>query len=90
MIFFILSERDPNSALPPPLIGGFRPTVIGEQPPPFASFSELCPAAPKCPDCQEQQRCEGATKMYGLTVLPYESSLPGLPNRTEGLEIDIQ
>ena len=28
-------ERDPNSNLPPPMIGGFRPTVIGEEPPPF-------------------------------------------------------
>jgi hypothetical protein len=27
---FIFSERDPNSALPPPVIGGFSPTVIGQ------------------------------------------------------------
>jgi len=26
----VISERDPNSALPPPVIGGFSPTVIGQ------------------------------------------------------------
>ena len=26
--------------------------------------------------------------MYGLTVLPYDSSLPGLPNRTEECMIE--
>lgn len=77
------SERDPNSALPPPVIGGYLPTVVGEKPPPFASFDDICPPAPECPEC-EVQRCEGAAKMYGLNILPYDSSLPGLPNRTEG------
>ena len=29
-------------------------------------------------------RCEGSAKMYGLNILPYDSSFPGLPNRTGG------
>ena len=27
-------------------------------------------------------RCEGSAKMYGLTILPYDTNFPGLPNRT--------
>ena len=37
-------------------------------------------------------RCEGSPKIFGLNVLPYETALQGLPNRTEGiinLNIDI-
>ena len=29
-------------------------------------------------------RCEGSPKIFGLNVLPYETALQGLPNRTEG------
>lgn len=83
----IFPERDPNSKLPPPMIGGFRPTVIGEEPPPFIGLDDLCPPHPKCQDCEEV-RCEGSARMYGLNVLPYdyvgEFAFPGLPNRTEG------
>lgn len=79
----IFPERDPNSKLPPPMIGGFRPTVIGEEPPPFIGLDDLCPPHPKCQDCEEV-RCEGSARMYGLTILPYDSIFPGLPNRTEG------
>ena len=77
------AERDPNSALPPPIIGGYKPAVIGEEPPAFIGLEDLCPPAPKCQDC-DAVRCEGSARMYGLTILPYQSSLPGLPNRTQG------
>lgn len=84
----LFTERDPNSALPPPLIGGYAPSVYGEESPPFESFEDICPAPSKCPDC-EAHKCKAAAKMYGLTVLPYETSLPGLPNRTEGRNIGL-
>lgn len=82
------SERDPNSALPPPMIGGSRPTVIGEQPPPLAGLEDLCPPPPKCQNCQAF-RCEGSARMYGLNVLPYDTVFPGLPNRTSGKQLII-
>ena len=40
-----------------------------------------------CPDCKKMMhaiRCEGSPKIFGLNVLPYETALQGLPNRTEG------
>ncbi|XP_059081824.1 uncharacterized protein LOC131879496 [Tigriopus californicus] len=80
-------ERDPNSALPPPMIGGSRPTVIGEQPPPLAGLEDLCPPPPKCQNCQAF-RCEGSARMYGLNVLPYDTVFPGLPNRTSECMIE--
>nr|XP_040569630.1 LOW QUALITY PROTEIN: uncharacterized protein LOC121119077 [Lepeophtheirus salmonis] len=78
-------ERDPNSALPPPIIGGFRPIVIGEEPPDFVGLEDLCPKTDKCPECTSYPglRCEGSAKMYGLNILPYDTSLPGLTNRTQ-------
>ena len=82
-MYLFLPERDPNSALPPPLIGGYSPTVFGEEPPPFAAMDDICPPPPACPDC-DAHKCKAAAKMYGLTILPYEPSLPGMPNRTEG------
>ena len=84
-----LFERDPNSSLPPPVVGGFRPTVFGEEPPDFQGMYELCPQR-NCPDCEKlhAQRCEGSARMYGLNILPYDEAygnvLPHLPNRTEG------
>ena len=33
-------------------------------------------------------RCEGSAKMYGLTILPYDTNFPGLPNRT-GSKLNI-
>ena len=80
-LFFV--ERDPNSSLPPPLIGGYRPTVFGEEPPENEGYDELCPKR-VCPDCKRMHalRCEGSAKMYGLTILPYDTNFPGLPNRT--------
>jgi len=76
-------ERDPNSALPPPVIGGFRPTVFGEEPPEFVGMDSLCPAI-SCPNCEDlhAQRCEGSARMYGLNILAYDTTFPGLPNRT--------
>ncbi len=65
------------------MIGSYHPTAVGELPPPFASLDDICPPQPKCPDCKKQV-CDAAAKMYGLTILPYNTSLPGLPNRTEG------
>lgn len=61
----------------------YEPTVIGQKPPPHASLSDLCPAPEACPDCKNTV-CDADAKMYGLTILPYNTSLPGLPNRTEG------
>ena len=80
---FFCVERDPNSSLPPPLIGGYRPTVFGEEPPENEGYDELCPKR-ECPDCKRMHalRCEGSAKMYGLTILPYDTNFPGLPNRT--------
>ena len=88
MIFF--SERDPNSSIPPPVLGAFTPTVIGEEPPEFASVDDLCPSTPPCPDCAKMMhaiRCEGSARLYGLNVLPYKAALPGLPNRTSGRKL---
>ena len=81
-----ISERDPNSALPPPVIGGFRPTVFGEEPPDFVGLQDICPPRPSCPDCEKMHalRCEGSARMYGLNILPYDTTFPGLPNRTSG------
>ena len=81
-----LFERDPNSSLPPPVIGGFRPTVFGEEPPDFVGMQDLCPTRPSCPDCEKMHalRCEGSARMYGLNILPYDTIFPGLPNRTSG------
>ena len=81
--FIFCVERDPNSSLPPPLIGGYRPTVFGEEPPENEGYDELCPKR-ECPDCKRMHalRCEGSAKMYGLTILPYDTNFPGLPNRT--------
>merc|ERR1719195_1172478 len=56
-----LYERDPNSSIPPPVLGAFTPTVIGEEPPEFASVDDLCPSSPPCPDCAKMMhaiRCE--------------------------------
>ena len=50
--YILLTERDPNSSLPPPVIGGFRPTIFGEEAPEFVSFDELCPRQP-CQDCRK-------------------------------------
>ena len=36
-------ERDPNINLPPPVLGGFSPTIIGEQPPDFVGMDDICP-----------------------------------------------
>ena len=87
---FFFSERDPNSSIPPPVLGAFTPTVIGEEPPEFASVDDLCPSTPPCPDCAKMMhaiRCEGSARLYGLNVLPYKAALPGLPNRTSGRKL---
>ena len=65
------------------MIGGYRPTVFGEEPPENEGYDELCPKR-ECPDCKRMHalRCEGSAKMYGLTILPYDTNFPGLPNRT--------
>ena len=72
--------------MPPPVIGGFRPTVFGEEPPSFVGLDDLCPPKPSCPDCEKMHalRCEGSARMYGLNILPYDTAFPGLPNRTGG------
>ena len=91
-IYVFLTERDPNSALPPPVIGGFRPTVFGEEPPDFVGLADLCPPRPSCPDCEKMHalRCEGSARMYGLNILPYDSTFPGLPNRTQGIKMALK
>ena len=43
LAFFKCIERDPNINLPPPVLGGFSPTIIGEQPPDFVGMDDICP-----------------------------------------------
>ena len=38
-----LIERDPNNNIPPPVIGGYSPTIIGDEPPDFVRLDDICP-----------------------------------------------
>ena len=57
---------------------------FGNAPPSLKSLGELCPKQHKCPDCSAQV-CDVAARMYGLNVIGYNDSLPGMPNRVEGV-----
>ena len=41
--FTLFQERDPNNNIPPPVIGGYSPTIIGDEPPDFVRLEEICP-----------------------------------------------
>ena len=49
----------------------------------FIFFSFLLSSCPNCEDLHAQ-RCEGSARMYGLNILAYDTTFPGLPNRTSG------
>ena len=42
-LFYFFVERDPNNNIPPPVIGGYSPTIIGDEPPDFVRLEEICP-----------------------------------------------
>ena len=65
--FFL--ERDPNSALPPPVIGGFSPTVIGQEAPDYIGLDDLCPPRPSCPDCATMHALRYYFKLKRLGLL---------------------
>ena len=65
---FVILERDPNSALPPPVIGGFSPTVIGQEAPDYIGLDDLCPPRPSCPDCATMHALRYFTKKSQIAL----------------------
>lgn len=81
---------------PPPMTGLEGPTY-GQRPPDKEAYDELCPPPPPCPDCADPKefKCrQGIYSLYellghrDLEIRPLDanSTYPGLPNRTLGLD----
>jgi len=83
-------KRDPNRPPPPKVTGALQFEYFGDREPALTGHEDVCPKPPKCPNCAHESRsiCGEAAKIFGIGILAFDQSLPGITNRTEDCTLE--